>query len=440
MIPFGLFQAFLITDQDTIEVRALDLSPDSFSIRLAPIHQHMLPAVKSLKLIFYSPVSKQSTTTYPQTYQIIETDSQPFYKVYRIDIIDHRYQEEALRLSREYLTYIERKTTLLPEEVSHAYYPSYPEDQEEQFYPDWDSQQAAWGKEVMDGIKEAAAVAGNANANELLWESDKEQFRLGITLKYHNQIIDWLKMDPKAYLQKRFTQAGMSGHPLTRIMPTYIYVGDSYCPLLFPRPDSYQSLIAHCKQYQQKLVFQLAPVSESLLQEICKQLQCLNQQLLAESYPCEIEVGDIGMLQYCKNLNGFARVSKGPLLCKKRKDPRFKYQKTDMQYWEADSFADSEIPEGKTILQNLDESEDAVYLPYYQTNTGTFCTLQALRKNGDRSRQTRILHCSGICEKHSILYPSHLDMVGIGNSLYGFNKESLLQDFRIIKKRIIINL
>lgn len=456
MIPFGLFQAFILTESEQLEVRALELSPTSFTVRLVFEHQRLIPDIKGIQVRFYSLLNHRDSffnlADYSMVHRSNEADAsiytvEHYAESYEVFTQDSRFSECVKALTSEYLTYVKSKTSLFPEEISHIRYPEYPSDQEEVMCSTWEEQKRYWGDAYLD---HTCKVPDSVESN----------LTLGIQIRYATEIEVFLRTTPDEYLRSKFADYGMPDNPLADAKPGCISFGDACCPLLFPDSRYYAQMIQHCQAHNQKLLFQLAPVSESLLDTMCERIRILDQMLVDKECTADIEVGDIGMLRFCESLKGFGRVSKGILLCKKKKDTRLKYvsggsepmnegSNEAMNEGSSESKDEVGIPpinEGRydypkdKDLALLDETEDHVYLPYYQTNTGTFCTLRALTDSGDRSKQTRILTCNQKCGKQRILYPKHLNMVGIGNSLYGFQLESMARGYKKIKKRIILNI
>lgn len=458
MIPFSLFQAFFITESEQLEVRALELSPTSFSIRLAPMHQRLIPDIQKVQVRFYSPVNNTDLTFDLSDYEVLlqshldgeNTGLLANHSLcYEVTTQDSQFSECVKALTSEYLTYVDNKMNLFPEELSHTYYPEYPANQEEDFCDNWEEQKKYWVKEVCDmgrlekvpsmsdGMKvnTSDALINNVNGihNSHFFISRKF-FELGLHVRYSCEIESFIKTTPAIYLKNKFAEYALDSHALATAKLTHISFGDACCPLLFPAPQYYESIIKHSLEHKLKLLFQLAPVSDTLLDSICASLVTLNQLLLDHGCSAEIEVGDMGMLRFCERLKGFSLVSKGVLMCKKKKDPRMSYLSKE------EGNVLSPLSSHKDSWLPLDETEQNIYLPYYQTNTGTFCTLRALTDHGSRSKQTRITSCNQECQKQHILYPKHLNMVGIGNSLYSFHVECLEKGYEKLKKRMVINL
>ncbi len=67
---------------------------------------------------------------------------------------------------------------------------------------------------------------------------------------------------------------------------------------------------------------------------------------------------------------------------------------------------------------NIPNVKTALHVPLYQTNTSQFCPLYALAHNKDRGQQRLVYECDMPCRDNAILYPDHLKMVGLYNSLF----------------------
>ena len=49
-----------------------------------------------------------------------------------------------------------------------------------------------------------------------------------------------------------------------------------------------------------------------------------------------------------------------------------------------------------------------LHVPFYQTNTSSYCTLCAVLEHGERGKQRERQECPAPCLEHSFFYPKHL--------------------------------
>ena len=143
-------------------------------------------------------------------------------------------------------------------------------------------------------------------------------------------------------------------------------------------------------------------------------------------------VNDWGFLQRAKEK---CTLLLGPLLNKRRKDPRFAYKPgTDASLLSQNSILSDPLREHLASMgvkgyawehcglpTELPSGMNCLHLPFYQTNTSRWCPLRALCLHGDRSAQQPAESCGFLCEENAFLYPSHLNMIGRWNSIFALN-------------------
>lgn len=196
-----------------------------------------------------------------------------------------------------------------------------------------------------------------------------------------------------------------------------VVFGNAFCPARFPKIDVLLGKIEDAYVNRLEVMIEVPPVNETVLNEFMEKAE----KLVSSFSNLILQFNDLGMYEWAlkrfDDINTL-KIEKGVLLYKSRRDPRSKY----LDYSEAD---------------NLMLSEKTVFGPWYQTNTGTFCTLNALVIKGDRGKQERVIKCPKYCKNYHLSYPSHLEMVGEGNSLFGFNKDFYHHDHA---ERVVINI
>ena len=67
----------------------------------------------------------------------------------------------------------------------------------------------------------------------------------------------------------------------------------------------------------------------------------------------------------------------------------------------------------------------SLHFPFYQMNTSQFCPINAECTGYSRTKQKPVQDCPMYCQEFCSLYPKHLNTIGRGNSIFGFNKEVL---------------
>ena len=81
--------------------------------------------------------------------------------------------------------------------------------------------------------------------------------------------------------------------------------------------------------------------------------------------------------------------------------------------------------EATEIPPKIPTGRHSLHLPYYQTNTSSYCPLMAKLESGDRGRQRYEKSCGFLCRDTVFMYPDHLKMVGRYNSLFAVYGEIL---------------
>lgn len=90
--------------------------------------------------------------------------------------------------------------------------------------------------------------------------------------------------------------------------------------------------------------------------------------------------------------------------------------------------------------------QNHLHVPFYQTNTSSYCTLCAVLEHGERGKQRERQECPAPCLEHSFFYPKHLYMKGKYNSLFALDKhlldesDQLKRELGIKWNRLVVNL
>lgn len=487
MIPFAILSGNFIFDGNiTSEFCILDLSVDSFTFRLPePFCPGQFPNAFLLHFLHFS--ESRYFDLLLSDFEIREekpeeedphSDSERDVNPYRAEISRGKLNEESgisalslsdfctcyrvttesadffrlsMQLQKEYQNYVTLKISLPQAEVSREL-TGYPSAGEDHFAAGWALQKA----ELIARLHPDSA-----------WSSLKLP-PCGFLLDCPSAWKNYLSESLPDFASGFFHREGLSAHPLAACRPKFLYIGNSFCPHLFPDDSTLQKLL--CKAWKENLlpVLQLAPASESILSGYeslfihCSRIWeshsvnvNVDGKYSSSLLPLEIVVNDWGTLQLITEINQREGPSfpviLGPLLQKRRKDPRLPYHLAarydssplTTHLLNAGFYIDhlqsayplsgvlfescgypyqlpsfSPEPSGKKIHKDL-------LLPFYQTNTATACTLRAAAVYGDRGKQAADDFCPCYCEELAFLYPEFLRMVGRYNSLFGFDHKIL---------------
>ncbi len=412
MIPFGILQGELrFKNMKNLEISVHELSDRHILIRLPAGYMEASGHPESMVLYFYSRKLKkyEKTVLNKDSFYISKTAGDKYSESFRISIKDQHFTAVCREFSKEYLEYIDLKLYEEDRIMSHVMTEGrYPEDWEDVYEKKLSVCEAEWSNDL---IKET----------ELFLKGKKLYFSLETPQR-----------------SKDFLMKGTEGFPYelgNKLSFDGVVIGNSFCPNLFPDKELFVSLIKKASEYDFNVIISVPPVPESKTDNFISDLSELTSFLKEFNKIVVFQFGDHGTLSYFKDNfknEKYLQFEKGILLHRIKRDPRKKYLKECF-----------EISDGSD--KNIMISDDAIFGPYYQTNTGTFCPLHALMTTGTRSKQSRVFNCERYCEKYYLRYPDHLMMKGEGNSLFGFSgafltdKAFYSSDEWVNCKKVVIN-
>lgn len=412
MIPFDILSGEIFTeDKMKTEIRILELSPDSFSFRLPSDFLCNHGQIETINLSFFSWEKGEYEEVFVEFFDIKLMEKNDFSETFKVYAKNEQFGILSKKLSREYLHYIDLKINYEDSELSHEM-TGMPMEMWDDFTDNIHAQKNYWSNQIKQLLD-----------NSLF---DSQLFKPEFCISLENSELTelFLNNDFDAFKTMYFKRWGLEDTPLFRLKYKRIYVGNPYCPCIFPKGEVIQHICEKAKKQGIGITFVFAPISQSIYEST---VELIDKSALNG---VEIQVNDLGMkksiLEMCKDV----RVINGPLLNKQRRDPRKQY-------------SSRHINDNKN---NLMTDDNAVYYPFYQTNTGTFCPLYASVNNRNRGNQKRITACDEICADYAFLYPKAFNLIGKYNSLLGF-EASLKRVFDYIStdnnngiERLVINL
>lgn len=440
MIPYAVFAGTIYcTDGTKLCVQALELNSACFTFRL-PEGTYLpegsrLPGNRSLPAgtsrtedqiarveVSLFQFDVYDYVTIPLTnYRIRERGE----GLYLLETSDAAYARAAEQLTREYRYYAELK---LQEDEAGLTEALTGLSDAEPYAGSWAQQRHAW----MQTVRGEACTAEAACLKVL--RSFAEQGELAIWLNSRALQQAYLDQPLEAFLQDCRDRE----LPVHGCRVTHIYLGDSTCPLRYPKVEILERLLEKMAAEKVQPVFVLAPMAERYVELYRARIDWLLTCTARYGWEPEVVINDIGVLEL---LHGKpVRITAGSLLARRKKDARLDHKPGKEQVIRGNPFASVDEPLYRRWLlaASVDkvtyecsgypfavEAGAVLELPFYRMNVASHCTLYAACHNGARSRQEAAADCPGYCESAAFLYPDNRQMVGIGNALYGFDRRSL---------------
>lgn len=393
------------------EFGVLELGPDFFTFRLSRKYEGKASDIKSLTLYFYSFEKEEYKEVSLNNFSVCMEDGKTFYINFRVEVNDPVFKLESGKLSRSYLDYIDNKLTLTDDELAGTY-TKYPVGADNCFYKD--------REDSYRGFFEKALKQYDAKA----WEAaDLIKVKLYYEISNEKALKKMLESGPEEYRSEFMLELCKLNHPISEVQASGFIFGNSYCPNMMPEEEILYKAAKQCFSAGVEVFIAIPPVPESSLKHILEYTDRVVSNIPNLS---GLLVNDMGMYDYLSNKYHSVRTETGILLHKGYRDVRNKYL-----------FNESD---------NLMKTDRFIFGPLYQTNTSSFCTLHALASGKRRGDGERIIRCERYCEDYSLVYPKHMDAIGLHNSLFGFETSFLSKPDILIKlmgkgkERLVINL
>lgn len=438
MIPYAIFSVKLYIDNalDEIEICALEMSIEGFTFRVStdiPITD--IESAGSVCLHFYrfqnadyQELVYDKNMAEVSSFKICleQEKNTEFYHVYRFTTTDQAYQSCASQLMGEYMRYINLKLddndALLSEKLT-----GYPAKREETYADCLESQRKEW----------FTHFTGNE------WSGvDESCYELGVSIDNTESYERYLELPLQEFIKDYWLKNGLDGssHPITKKKVHFLYIGNQFCHLLFPKSELLFSILDKALREEIQPVVAFTYLQEHCIAETQRLIEKLGMWCRAQNQRLELVVNDWGMLSMIANMpdHDWFDITLGVLLNKRRKDTRLQYKNGAEQLLLRENPLQSEaycryLQENFHVSRVSQEScgyrydippgmlKSTLHFPFYQMNTSQHCTLYADIKNGDRGRQCAVTQCPEYCSGQAFLYPSMLNMVGRYNSLFGYD-------------------
>ena len=437
MIPYGLLSGIV----DGQEVRITQLGENGFVFRMA----NQAEKIHEIWLQFFSRNEGCYKKLLIPADQIKKVEESRFFTEYTVLTEDKDYQKYVRQLLADYWKYISLKMTGEDGEVAAAY-TDYPVHLDEDYAESLEEQKEEWFQEA----------AEKAKGQKLC-----ENVELALELDTPQLYEAWLQEPMETFAKKYWKKWGLQGHPIAKKQVGRVYIGNTFCPHLFPEKGILKAMLKKANKEQIPVTLTLSWIKEVQLDAVRKLLGCLGKN--RECLPNEIAVNDWGtahlIRKWKQETQNCVKLNPGILLNRYKKDNRSRYLKEETKCFQETNlnsgFYQQYLKENQIERYELEacgheivipKGKHSLHLPFFQTNTAQFCTLYAKCACGDRGRQKAVEQCPGYCGELAFLYPRHLEMFGKYNTLFGYDRTSLEemeylnQSVRQGIDRIVVNL
>lgn len=400
---------------------------------------------------------------------------EPFQAVYCVMVDSDAYRREVQGLLSRYGRYIRCRLELDDGELAQEM-TGYPAAEDEEHFETLREQKKEWflgrdGKTKKQiGYTKIHAQEKTKEDTDLRSAENSLAQEMEIALELDRPALyeAYLSFPKDVFVRQYWEQNFLSFHLLAKRQVNRLYIGNSFCHLLFPNENLLFSLLEKAKAEQLAVTVTFPYVRDYQLEQMEHLLQKLEAWCVANEREIEAVVNDWGMLEIIKSRkmqnSNYMKFCFGLLLNKRKKDPRMQYylgkQERGEMYAQNSlnaEFYQRRLEEEYRIArwewetcgyrQKLPSGCHSIHWPFYQTNTSHYCPLYAVQKNGARGRQELPKQCAEYCRESAFLYPKHLLMVGRYNSLFGLDLESVKKTDEMMEfyaaqgaDRLVVNL
>ena len=432
MIPFGLLAGFV----GEKEVRITELSEEGFAFRTA----EQIQKPDCVRLCFYDLEKAQYEELILQGLELKQGEIQSFFHTYTVWMDQQqsasKYRELVRKLLGQYSHYIQLKLTEDDGGLAQAMI-GYPAELDEIHAETWEQQKKLWFAEALEAWQSGAGYMAEVNVHTktrcTVSEMEFPEFAIDLDRpelyeQYsHRSLEDFIKY----YWQKQH----LGKYPLAQRRPDRLYIGNQFCPHLFPADEMLFALLQKAQRESLQVTVVFTCQKESVLKSMEQLLQKLDQWCDGHDRELEVIVNDWGLAGLVGRMTSHLIPILGILLNKYKKDPRIGFKQGDQMLLKEnplglenyrkylqDEFAIHRYEwECCGHEQEYPQGHNSLYFPFYQTNTSQYCPLYACCTTGERGRQKELVNCPRYCQNKVLLYPDHLKMVGRYNSLFALD-------------------
>lgn len=227
---------------------------------------------------------------------------------------------------------------------------------------------------------------------------------------------------------------GIFSKPFSRV-----YIGNEFCPNIFPDKQQLFRLLNKAHESNYKITLSFSTLNENRINSLKDILGDIEAWCINTHTSIEIIVNDWGMLEILSGHPKFQPIL-GRLLNRRKKDPRLKWLRGFSSDYEdfkennlnCDHFLNFlngsgisrfEFETGMSYLK-IPVGRHSLHFPFYQINSSAFCVLYA----HCNLKKPDLVHpsCPNYCSEFYFQYPKHLNIIGKGNSIFGFDNSVLV--------------
>lgn len=437
LLPSGLVTCLL----NGKEVRILKISPKKITLRLS----YKIENIIDIKVVFYIFDEYRYEEVIIEDYSEIEKIKEEFYYKYVISINNSEYLHNVRKIFNNYSKYAMLKVFGDENEFSKEMV-NYPAELDYEFYKYYVEQKKDW----------------MLNINYLeLNEKKLDSLELAITLDNYNLYRKYIEKDIKDFKDYYIKENFLQKYKLLQNDISRLYIGNEFCHNLFPRLELLMDMLEKSKMENIKITLAFTYIRECFIEKVKEIIDKVYIWCKENNTEVEIIINDFGMLTLLKYKKDYLKPILGVLLNKRKKDPRYIYKKG---YYEGKELISKNSLNSSIFTEFLKEynieryeyencgykisipqGKHSLHIPFYQTNTSQYCTLYAKCTTMDRGKQKLIKECPMYCKDYVFLYPKHLKMIGMYNSLFAFD-DTLIKDLKLLEyyinsgiDRIVLN-
>ena len=424
-VPSGILTCLI----DDVEVGVIGVSGKSIAVRTAEPLEHN-PRV-DIKGYVYSHNMYKSWNAEYKDMELVQQDEAAY--VYRIHFTEHCQLIQDVLV--DYNKYIIMKSNSIGNEFSKDM-TGYPEELDDYYYGSYEEQVDQLSPLSLQGIVEML---------------DKKNVELAVSIDNPIAYAAYLSRSDKEYLTEYMTRNrvnigkanGKCNEEACVNHISRLYIGSQFCDNLMCETDMLLRICDKASDNNKKITLCYAYIKENNVDKLLSQLEKVHNWCEMRHINIEIVFNDYGFLEIFRrnpHFKEYMTLCAGILVNKMRKDPRFQYKNgADIQeMMETSLYSEDFSKELSKLGVSRYEYEScgpgirfqksmksSISIPFYQTNTSNYCPLRAVVKTGERGRQEDCENCSHDCLKYVLMYPSHLNVFGIYNSIMAVDTDVL---------------
>lgn len=437
VLPSSLVTCLL----DNGEVGIVGIAPKKIKIRVV----EKIHSIEEMKIAFYVFNEYKYREIIIKKFEIDEVKKKQYSLEYTFNISDENYTYEVNNIFKDYSRYLMLKVYGEDNDFSKEMV-GYPSELDYDFSEDYLSEKKKW-------IENLNYVEGSKS----ILDSVELAVKLDNYILYKEYLNNSIKDFKKHYFKKNF----MENHILSCKEISRLYIGNEFCHNLFPTLELLLAMMDKAREEGLEITISFTYMREYLIDNTRETLKEIYNWCEKMDTRVEIIINDWGMLELLKDKSKYFKISLGILLNKRRKDPRYIYKKgygEDIEIIRKNNLNSNIFSEflKKNLIERYEyescgykvdiaKGNHSLQMPFYQTNTSQYCTLYAMCTKIDRGKQKLVKNCARYCEKYCFIYPKHLKMIGMYNSLFAFY-EGILKDFNELEyyidkgiDRIVLN-